>query len=53
MKNENEIIFVSTEIEIHPGEGDDWAVVRNGAVYGTYPSIRQAAEIADGLADAD
>jgi hypothetical protein len=47
---ENDIIIVSEEIEIHPGENADFSVVRNGAVYGTYPTLRQAESVAQTLA---
>lgn len=46
---ESEIIMISDAIEIHPS-GNDWSVVRNGAVYGTYPDLDQARELAEELA---
>jgi len=48
---ESDIIVVSDHIEIHPTRsGGKWAVVRDGSVYGTYPDLQQAKELAEDLA---
>lgn len=48
---ENDIIIVTDHIEIHPGAGPDWAVVRDGSTYGTYETIEIARGVAGGLAE--
>jgi hypothetical protein len=47
MKMENDIIIIDEHIEIHPGAREGtYAVVRDGAVYGTYNDLDAARELA-------
>lgn len=48
---ESDIIIVTDSIEIHPAAtGDDWSVVRDGRVYGTYTTLAEARQVAKALA---
>jgi hypothetical protein len=50
---ENDIIVISEHIEIHPGAHGGYAVVRDGAVYGTYPTAQVARTLAEALVETD
>jgi len=47
---EDDIIIVSDEVEIHPGRHGGYSVVRDGSVYGTYATLRDARALAKELA---
>lgn len=52
MVNQGVIVLVSDRVELHPS-GRDWAVVRNGAVYGTYDTQEYALAVATDLVPED